>query len=112
MADRKTKETELTPGEAVTLFEKAAKENPNDAQAQFNLGSAQYAAGHLDAALDSFLNAARLSPALDHAHYYLGVLYAKRGDPGKARDEFNQVIQGNANVLLKNQARIQLNALR
>ena len=111
MADRKTRETELSPGEAVALFERAAKENPQDAQAQLNLGSAQYAAGHFDAAFSAFENAARLSPALAHAHYYLGVLYTKRGDKARAREEFDKVIGGDGNVMLKSQARIQSNAL-
>jgi tetratricopeptide (TPR) repeat protein len=111
MADRKMKETELTPGEALALFEKAAKEDPNNAQAQLNLGCAQYATSHWDAAFETFQNAARLAPALDHAHYYLGVLYAKRGDKGKAREELEKVVNGGAHVILKNQARIQLNAL-
>ncbi len=111
MADRPTRERELTPREAVTMFERAAKENPNDAQAQLNLGSAYYVAADFNAAFDAFQNAARLSPGLNHAHYYLGVLYAKRGDKAKAREELEKVINGGGHVILKNQARIQLNAL-
>ena len=110
MADKK-RESELTPHEAVALFEKAVKENPNDGQAQLNLGSAQYAAGHLDAAFESFQNAARSSPQLGHAHYYLGVLLAQRGDKARAREEFEKVIGGDAHAILKSQARIQANAL-
>lgn len=110
MADKK-REAELTPGEAIALFEKAAKENPNDGQAQLNLGSAQYAAGHLDAAFDSFQNAARISPQIGHVHYYLGVLLARRGDKARAREEFDKVIGGDAPALLKSQARIQVSAL-
>lgn len=111
MADRPTRERELTPREAVTMFERAAKENPNDGQAQLNLGSAYYAAGNLNDAFDAFQNAARLSPGLNHAHYYLGVIYGKRGDKAKAREELEKVVNGNGHVILKNQARIQLNAL-
>ncbi len=111
MADRPTRERELSPREAVTMFERSAKENPNDAHAQLNLGSAYYAAGDLDAAFGAFQNSVRLSPGLDHAHYYLGVLYAKRGDKAKAREELEKVINGSGHVILKNQARIQLNAL-
>jgi len=110
MAD-KSHETELTPHEAIALFEKAVKENPNDAQAQLNLGSAQYTAGHFDPAFDSFQNAARLAPTLGHAHYYLGVLFAKRGDQARAREEFDKVFGGEAHAMLKNQARIQKEAL-
>lgn len=111
MADRPTRERELTPREAVTQFERVAKENPSDAQAQLNVGSAYYAAGDLEAAVEAFQNAARLSPGLNHAHYYLGVLYAKRSDKAKAREELEKVINGSGHVMLKNQARIQLNAL-
>lgn len=110
MAD-KPRETELTPHEAVALFEKAVKENPQDAKAQLNLGSAQYAAGHFDPSFDSFQNAARLAPTLAHAHYYLGVLFAKRGDNARAREEFDKVFGGEAHAMLKSQARIQKDAL-
>jgi cytochrome c-type biogenesis protein CcmH/NrfG len=111
MADRPAKERELTPREAINMFERAAKENPNDAQAQFNLGSAYYVAANLDAAFDAFQNAVRLSPGLNHVHYYLGVIFATRGDKAKAREELEKVVNGNGHVMLKNQARIQLNAL-
>lgn|SRR5574341_822521 len=111
MPDRKTEETELTPHEAIAHFERAAKENPNDARAQLNLGSAYYIAGNLDAALATLKEAVALSPSLDHAHYYLGVIYAKRGDKASAQQELEKVINGNAHIVLKNQARIQLQAL-
>lgn len=111
MADRPTGEPELTPREAIALFEQAAKENPNDARAQLNLGSAYYIAGNLDAAFAVLREAVALSPGLDHAHYYLGVIYAKRGDKASARQELEKVIQGGAHIVLKNQARIQLQAL-
>ena len=107
----KTRPTELTPHEAVALFEKTVKENPNDAQAYLNLGSAQYTAGHFDQAFQSFQTAARLAPALAHAHYYLGVLFVRRGDHARAREEFDRVLGGDAHVMLKNQARIQQSAL-
>lgn len=110
MAD-KPRETELTPNEAIALFEKTVKENPQDAQAQLNLGTAQYTSGHFDPAFESFQNAARLAPTLGHAHYYLGVLYAKRGDKARAREEFDKVSGGDAHPMLKNQARIQKDAL-
>ena len=111
MADKKTKETELNPREAVTLFERAVKDDPQNAQARFNLGSGYYAAHDWDAAFKEFQQAAALAPSLDHAHYYLGVLYAKQGDQGNARQEFDKVLKGNGHSLLKTQAKIQLSML-
>ncbi len=111
MADKKTKEAELSPREAVSLFERAVKDNPQDAQAHLNLGSSYYATHELDAAFKEFQQAAALAPSLDHAHYYLGVLYAKRGDKDKAREELQKVLGGNGHYLLKNQAKIQIDLL-
>lgn len=103
-----TKEPELTPREAIAHFERAARANPRDAQARLNLGSAFYVAGDLDAAFHEFKEAAAISPSLDHAHYYLGVLYARRGDRATARQELEKVLNGSGHMLLKNQAKIQL----
>ncbi len=111
MADKKAKEPELTPRQAVELFERAVKDNPQDAQAHLNLGSGYYAVGDLDAAFNEFQQAATLAPSLDHAHYYLGILYAKRGDKDKARQELDKVRSGNGHYLLKNQAKIQIDLL-
>jgi len=111
MADKKIKEPELTARQAVEQFERAVKQNPNDAQARLNLGSGYYAAHDLDAALKEFQQAAALAPMLDHAHYYLGVLYAKRGDKDTARQELEKVLNGNGHMLLKNQAKIQIELL-
>lgn len=110
MAKPTAHEPELTEGEAVTRFEKAAREHP-DAQSHFNLGSAYYIAHDLDNALREFQQALELNPGMDHAHYYLGVIYKVRGDAAKARQEFDRVLQGSAHSMLKNQATIQLKSL-
>ena len=52
-----------------------------------------------------------LQPGMDHAHYYLGVIYKTRGEADKARQELEQVIRSSAHMMLKNQAKIQLQAL-
>ena len=111
MADKKSKEPELTAHQAVELFERAVKDNPQDAQAHLNLGSGYYAAGNPDNAFEEFQQAAALAPMLDHAHYYLGVLYARRGNKDKAREELEKVLNGNGHMLLKNQAKIQIELL-
>ena len=100
-------DTDISAHEAITLFERALKDNPQDAQAHFNLASGYYAAGSLDDAFKEFQQAAALSPSLDHSHYFLGVLYARRGDKTLARQEFEKVLTGGGHPLLKNQAKIQ-----
>ncbi len=110
MAQPKAHEPELTEGEAVAHFERAVKDHP-DAISHFNLGSAYYAAHNLDAAFKEFQEAVRLSPGLDHAHYYLGVIYKARGDVDQARQEFEKVVNGGGHMMLKNQAKIQMQGL-
>ncbi len=107
MAEPQARAPELTEGEAVAQFEKAVKDHP-DAATHFNLGSAYYAAHRLDDALREFQEAVALSPGLDHAHYYLGVIYKERGQTDQAREEFEKVINGSGHMMLKNQANIQL----
>ncbi len=111
MAEPKAHEPELTEGEAVSRFEQAVKDHP-DATSHFNLASAYYAAHFLDAAFTEFQEAVRLDPRLDHAHYYLGVIYKVRGDTDKARQEFEKVLNGGGHAMLKNQANIQLADLK
>lgn len=110
MAVKTARSPELTESEAVAAFEKAVQEHP-DATSHFNLGSAYYAAHNLDAAFKEFVEAVRLQPGLAHAHYYLGVIYKTRGDKDKARAEFDQVLNGGAQTMLKSQATIQLKAM-
>ncbi len=104
-------EPELTEHEAVAQFERAVKEN-GDARAYFNLGTAYYAAHDLDNAFREFEKALSLQPNLDHAHYYLGVIYKARGDMENARKEFEKVLNSGAHLMLKNQASIQLKAIK
>jgi tetratricopeptide (TPR) repeat protein len=111
MADKQRKESDLTVHQAIDRFERAVKENPQDAQARLNLGSGYYAGGNWDAALKEFQQAAALAPSLDHAHYYLGVLYARRGEKDTARQELEKVLNGAGHNLLKNQAKLQLGML-
>ncbi|MBI3536684.1 MAG: tetratricopeptide repeat protein [Chloroflexi bacterium] len=108
MADGKKAPTEISAKEAVSLFERAHTDKPNDANAHLNLGSAYYVSGDWDKAIEEFQHALAQDSNLDHAHYYLGVLYGKKGDAVRARAEFDKVLNGGAHALLKSQARIQM----
>lgn len=110
MAERTAHEPELTEGEAVAQFQKAVQDHP-DAQSHFNLGSAYYVAHDLDHAFPELQEAVALAPDNYHAHYYLGVIYKVRGEKDKARQEFERVLQGSSQTMLKNQATIQLKSL-
>jgi tetratricopeptide (TPR) repeat protein len=110
MAERTAREPELTPREAIAKFEKAVQER-NDAEAHFNLGSAYYVAGDLDAAFREFQQTLSMSSGFDHARYYLGAIYKSLGDKEKARQEFDKILNSSANFMLKNQAKLQLQAL-
>jgi tetratricopeptide (TPR) repeat protein len=111
MADKKTKEPELNVHQAIERFERAVKDNPQDPQARLNLGSGYYAGHNWDAAFKEFQQAAALAPGLDHVHYYLGVLYARRGEKETARQELEKVLGGSGHALLKDQAKIQITLL-
>jgi tetratricopeptide (TPR) repeat protein len=111
MADKQRKESDLTVHQAIEQFERAVKENPQDPQARLNLGSGYYASHDWDAAFKEFQQAAVLAPSLDHAHYYLGVLYARRGEKDTARQELEKVLNGSGHYLLKNQAKLQIGML-
>ncbi len=110
MANLPAHETELTEGEAVAAFEKAVKDHP-DAASHFNLGSAYYVVHNLDAASQEFREALALAPGIDHAHYYLGVIYKAQGKNDLARQEFQKVLDGGGHMMLKSQATIQLHSL-
>lgn len=110
MAVKTARSPELTENEAVAQFEKAVQENP-DATAHFNLGSAYYAAHNLDGALKELQEAVALQPELYHAHYYLGAIWKTKGDLAKARAEFDKVLNGGAQTMLKSQATIQIKAM-
>lgn len=110
MANKKTR-VEETPSEAIKHYEIAVRENSGDGEAHFNLASAYYVAKQYDKAEEEFEQAARLKDALYHAHYYLGVLAARRGNADKARQELGRVANEANNFILKAQATTMLQTL-
>ncbi len=110
MADKKAR-IEETPHDAIRHYQLAVKENPGDGEAHLNLGSAYYVAHENDRAEDEFAEAARLKDTLYHAHYYIGVLAARRGNLDKARQELARVANESDNFILKAQARTMLRSL-
>lgn len=106
------KVTELTPLEAIEHYERAVKEEPGNGEMFMELGAAYYIAHRWDEAIGAFEQAARLKPELGHAHYYLGVLYAAKGDADRARKELEAVVNSSKNPILVAQAKARIPAVR
>jgi Flp pilus assembly protein TadD len=110
MPDKRTT-VELTPQEAIEQYERAVKEAPNDADKFMELGAAYYIAHRWEEAIGAFEQAVALSPGLGHAHYYLGVLYAAKGDKDRAEKELKAVLSTTQNPILIAQARARIPAV-
>ncbi len=109
MAD-KAVSVELTPSQAIEQYQRAAERNPNDADNYMELGAAYYVAHRWDDAITAFEKAVQLKPDLAHAHYYLGVLYAAKGDQARAEKELAAVMQSTKNPILIAQAKARLSS--
>ena len=103
--------SELTPQEAITFYERAIKDDPNNADNFAELGAAYYIAHQWDQAIGAFEKAVQLKPNHGHAHYYLGVLYAAKGDRARAEREMETVLQVSDNPILKAQAKSRIPAV-
>jgi hypothetical protein len=75
---------------------------------RFSRKCAYYACGNPDGAIREPEAALAISPGLDQTRYYVGVLYAQRGDKANARKELEQVMNGSAQMMLKNQTKIRI----
>lgn len=74
---------------AVKLYRKAIKINPNHAQSWNNLGVALEASGHTGEALKSYIKAVQCDPQNAQAHNNLAVLYVDSGNLKGAVSHFN-----------------------
>ncbi len=102
---------ELTPTQAIEQYEQAVKSDPNDADKYMELGAAYYIAHRWEEAIRAFERAVQLKPDLGHAHYYLGVLYAAKGDRARAEKELNSVLSVSKNPILIAQAKARIPAV-
>jgi tetratricopeptide (TPR) repeat protein len=70
------------------LLEKAARLDPNLAQAYVQLGMLRAARGDFASAIDAYKKAIAVNPDLAEAHYQLSLVYKRTGEDAKAREEF------------------------
>ncbi len=74
--------------DALSQFGKAAKDNPDKAEAHINLGDALYRKGEFDKAAKEYEGAARLKPNMPEAWYNMGDAFYKTGAYDKALSAF------------------------
>ena len=107
----KANSVELTPTQAIEQYEREVKSGQVDADKYMELGAAYYIAHRWDEAIGAFEKAAQMNPELGHAHYYLGVLYASKGDKARAEQELNAVMRVSKNPILIAQAKARIPAV-
>jgi tetratricopeptide (TPR) repeat protein len=78
---------------AASYFEDSVEDNPNDADAYFNLGAAQEKAGQLDKAETSYMAAQKIAPNHVPSVLNLGRLYQLRGDGDLALSLYEDAVK-------------------
>jgi hypothetical protein len=74
--------------EAIRAFKESLKLNPDDAEAQYGLGFANFRMGRFRDAADAFKKASVLSPRMAKAHYGLGLAYQELGMEKQLIEEY------------------------
>jgi len=74
--------------EAVKTFKESTKLNPDDAEAQYGLGFANFRMGRFREAADGFKKASLLQPRMAKAHYGLGLAYQELGMEKQLMEEY------------------------
>lgn len=78
--------------EAIDLYNKAVRENPNYGYTFISRGIAYMSQGNLDKAISNFSESIDVSPQFTEAYQNRGVLYEYRGQFNKAIEDFNKAI--------------------
>nr|AUN35994.1 hypothetical protein [uncultured bacterium] len=74
--------------EAIKAFKDSIKLNPDDAEAQYGLGFANFRMGRFRDAADAFKKASVLRPRMAKAHYGLGLAYQELGMDKQLIEEY------------------------
>lgn len=86
--------------EAIKAFKDSIKLNPDDAEAQYGLGFANFRMGRFRDAADAFKKASVLQPRMAKAHYGLGLAYQELGMEKQLMEEY-RVLENLDHVLAK-----------
>jgi len=82
---------------ALSLFEEAARLNPNNATARFYIGVCNLATGEPEEAIKSFYSTIRITPDYAEAYYGLGIAYDELKNYSEAVEYYKKAIQLNPN---------------
>jgi tetratricopeptide (TPR) repeat protein len=87
--------------EAIKAFKDSLKLNPDDAEAQYGLGFANFRIGRFRDAADAFKKASVLSPHMAKAHYGLGLAYQELGMDKQLIEEYRVLENLDGNLAKK-----------
>ncbi|MBF0433619.1 MAG: tetratricopeptide repeat protein, partial [Fibrobacteria bacterium] len=79
--------------QAISVFNKAVKENPKSVSAYYNWGVALAGLEKPDSAISLFVKALELSPELSYAHIEIGRIYTEKGEHKKAVQEYYKALR-------------------
>jgi tetratricopeptide (TPR) repeat protein len=65
--------------EAIPYLRKAIEMNPDNAEAEYNMGNAMAISGRIENAIDHYLNALKQNPSYAEAHNNVGTIFLKKG---------------------------------
>ena len=80
------------PMEGILKLRELAENNPNNVEAQYNLGLLSIQSGQFDRAVSRFEKVIEIEPANIEAYFYLGVSNLELGNESRAKELFGFVI--------------------
>jgi cytochrome c-type biogenesis protein CcmH/NrfG len=81
--------------QAMEMFGRAIKVNPDYPYAYYYIGIAQYRSAHIKEAIESLSKVTALAPSMVMAYYWLGIAYFHCGRYKEARHAFETLLQKN-----------------
>jgi tetratricopeptide (TPR) repeat protein len=78
--------------QSIEFFRRAEEQSTTSEMLHFNYGFALSKAGQTDRAIDEYVQALRIDPIFNEAHYNLALLYLQKADYNSAVDQLNDVV--------------------